>query len=136
MRAWGQPPSAVRPSKARRGVAVLSVPQLTQTPRSLIQGGILFAERKPYLLRPIPRIIVKTRSRNRRHANLLDQILRELHIIREPKRTDIGHDVIRTTRTKAPESRFRQSRHQPVPPRFVSVGEIFIISSRQPQSRR
>src|ERR1700674_1375467 len=76
-------PSA-RQSSAR--LAALSVPQLPQPPPRLIQSRILFAERKPHLLRTISRIIVETRSRNCRHTNFLHQMLREGQIIRESKR--------------------------------------------------
>ena len=51
----------------------------------LIQRFIAFAERKPHLLRSIPRIVVETRSRDRRHPNLFHQILRERDIVGEPK---------------------------------------------------
>src|ERR1700678_571711 len=99
------------PSEARPAVGTLSFTQLPQPTPRLIQGRILFAKRKSHLLRPIPRIVVETRSRHRRHANFFHQIFRERHIIGEPKRADVRHYVVSSARTKATESRFRQRWH-------------------------
>jgi len=64
---WGQPPkpatSEVEGASGRAwltNLAALWLPQLPQPIPSLIQGRILLAERKPNLLRSIPRIIVET----------------------------------------------------------------------------
>src|ERR1700691_2043673 len=124
------------PSEARPSVGTLSLPQFPQPAPRLIQGRILFAKRKSHLLRPIPPIVVETRSRYRSHSNLFHQIFRERDVVGEPERADVRHHVVCPTRTKATESRFRQGRHQPVAPCPVSIGKIFIVSTRQPQGRR
>src|SRR5580698_4700018 len=92
--------------------------QFPQPLPSLIQRRVLFAERKSHLFRSIPRIVVETRSWDRRNANLFHQIFRERHIVVEAKRADIRHHVISSARTKAAKSRFRQRWHQPIAPRF------------------
>src|SRR5580704_1792526 len=122
--------------RSSTGLGRLSFSQLPQPLPCFIESRVLFAKRKSHLLRPILWIVVETRSRNRCHTNFFHQIFRERDIIREPKRTDVRHHVVRPTRTKAPESRLLQSRYQTIPSRTVSISEIFVISTRQTQSSR
>src|SRR6267378_1608871 len=83
--------------------------QLSQSFCCLIQRLIPLAEREPHLPCAISRIVV------------------------ESKRTDIGHDVIRSARTEAAETSVRESRHQAVAPRAISLSKILVIAARQPE---
>src|SRR5437899_8959316 len=107
--------------------------QLSQSFCCLIQRLIPLAEREPHLPCAISRIVVETRSWHCRHANRLHQMTRKLDIVVESKRTDIGHDVIRSARTEAAETSVRESRHQAVAPRAISLSKILVIAARQPE---
>src|SRR4026208_2519962 len=76
-----------RPAGCRGGgsPSLFPGPQLLQTLPSGIEGGIFLTEGKAHLLRPIPGVVVETRSRNRGHPNVFHQIFHKLEIIREPE---------------------------------------------------
>src|SRR6266853_5069323 len=75
--------------------------KLPEPASRLIQSLGPFAERKPHLPCPIPRISIKTRSRYRGDADLFHQIFSERNVILGAKCRDVRHHVIRPARTKA-----------------------------------
>src|SRR5215470_13707038 len=78
--------------------------ELAQPACRLIQRLRLLAERKTHLLRTIPRIAIKTGSRDTRHSDLPNQVFGEGHIIAVAKRGNMRHHVIGAARPEAAES--------------------------------
>src|SRR5579864_6496743 len=119
-------------SFSRNSVLVISS-RVLQPLRSLIQRGILLAERKTHLPRSILRIAIETRPRHRRHSHFAYEVLRERHIIGKSELADVCHHVVRAPRTKASKACFLERRNQPVSPLPVSLRQIRVITRRHAQ---
>src|SRR5437764_14308290 len=82
----------------------LSCFQLLESAPSHLQGLIFLAKTKAYLLASRTLLCVKTRSRHRRHAQILDQMLNESYVVAKAEGRDIRHHVICSTRHRTADS--------------------------------
>ncbi len=104
-------------------------------PASSSVSGFL-AERKPYLLRPILRMLIETRSRDAGDTNFLHEMPGKVHVALESKPANVRHYVISAPRPVTFESRPLQRRYQMIAPRPVTLRQFLIVRGRQTQSRR
>src|SRR5215469_945559 len=96
-----------------------------------IQRFRFLAEGKPYLLRAVSGIVVKTGARHSGDADLLNQIFRERNIVVRSECRDIGHHVISAARTEAFESGGGEGRHQTIAPSLISFGKLRVVLGRE-----
>ena len=77
---------------------------LTEPAVSLLQRFISLAEAKPDLRAPESGVVVEAACGHDGHADLLDKPAHKRDVVAHAKVVDLGHDVVRTSRSVAPES--------------------------------
>src|ERR1039457_5716962 len=102
----------LRQTKTRPAASLQTGAQLFQASRGFVQCLRLFAERKTHLLGAVFWLFVETRSRHAGNSNFPHQMRRELDVIGEPERADVGHHVIGAPRPIADEPGFLERRNQ------------------------
>src|SRR3989338_6038013 len=102
-------------------------PQFLQTAFGLRQRLGFLAKGEAHLLRSILGILVEAGARNRRDANVLDEVIYKFRVVHIAEGGDVGHDVISSRRAVAVKAAVVKNSQQPVAPRRVVGGELLVV---------
>src|SRR5438128_5139970 len=70
--------------------------ELRESAVSFSERLVLLAETEPDFRPPLVRALVEAAAGHGRHPHIFHQVPRELDIVAEAERADVGHDVVRT----------------------------------------